>query len=42
MLEGAHRPRIHVEIGIEFLDTHAQTPHLEKRAQGRSREAFAQ
>ena len=42
VLEGAHRPRIHIEIGVELLDAHAQTTHLKKRAQGCGREAFAQ
>ncbi len=42
MLERAHRPRIDVEIGIEFLDGDAIAVALEEPADGGRRDAFAQ
>ena len=41
VLEWVHRPRIDVEIGIEFLEDDAQSTQLQERPEGGRREAFA-
>ena len=42
VLEGTHRPRIDIEVGIELLDAHPQPAHLEERTQRRRRQTLAQ
>src|SRR4030095_4749727 len=41
MLEWIHRPRIHIEIRIEFLENNAQTTQLKQRAERRRSQPFA-
>src|SRR5579871_1514135 len=42
VLVGAHRPGIHVQVGIELLDPHLETPELKQGAERRGRESLAQ
>ncbi len=42
MLIGAHRARVDVKIGIEFLEHDLQSPVLQECAQGSRRETFPQ
>src|SRR5688572_26583344 len=42
VLERVHRPRIDIQVGIEFLEHYAQPAQLEKGAERRCRKAFAQ
>ena len=42
VLVGVHRPRIHVEVGVEFLDSYREAPRFEQRAERASCEALAE
>src|SRR4030095_7491741 len=42
MLERIHRPRVNVEIRIEFLENNAQPTQLKQRAERRRSQPFAQ
>src|SRR6266581_1717208 len=42
MLEWIHRPRVNVEIRIEFLENNAQTTQLKQRAERSRSQPFAQ
>ena len=41
VLDGIHGPGIHVDVGIEFLHSHAEAPCLQKAAQRCGRDAFS-
>ncbi len=41
MLERVHRPRIDVQVGIEFLKNDPQAAQFEQGAEGGRRQAFA-
>ena len=40
MLVGAHRSRIHIEVGVELLNSDLQSPALEKRTNRRRGQSF--
>src|SRR5690606_27701216 len=42
MLDRGHGSRIHVQIGVEFPQTHGKAPGLEKRAQSRGCETLSE
>ncbi len=42
VLIGAHRPRIDVQIGVEFTQSDLEAPRLQKSAESRGGEAFAE
>ncbi len=42
VLERIHRPRVHIEVGIELLKHHLEPARLKQSPQGCGREAFAQ
>jgi hypothetical protein len=41
MLKGTHRSGIHVQVGIDFLDSDFEAATFEETADGRCRYAFA-
>jgi hypothetical protein len=41
VLVRAHRPRVDVQVGVEFLDADGQAPELKQRAERRRREPLA-
>ncbi len=42
VLERVHRPRVHVEVGVELLHRDPQTPGAEQAAEARRRQTLAQ
>ena len=42
VLERAHGPGVDVEIGVELLDDHLETPALEQAPERSGRDALAQ
>ena len=42
VLEGVHRPRVHVDIGIELLERDREAPRFEKGADGGGSKALAE
>ena len=41
VLERAHRARIDIEVGVEFLDAHLEAAHLEQGTESSRRQPFA-